>query len=38
MDPDVRLMGNNRGGVDVEYNVQSAVDGKHNLILDYHVS
>lgn len=31
-------MGNNRGGVEVAYNVQSAVDGKHDLILDYHVS
>lgn len=38
VDPDARLMGNNRGGVDVAYNVQSAVDGKHDIILDYHVS
>lgn len=38
IDPDARLMGNNRGGVEVAYNVQSAVDGKHDLILDYHVS
>lgn len=38
VDPDARLMGNNRGGVEVMYNVQSAVDGKHDLILDYHVS
>lgn len=38
VDPDARLMGNNRGGVEVAYNVQSAVDGKHDLILDYHVS
>jgi len=38
VDPDARLMGNNRGGVDVSYNVQSAVDGKHGIILDYDVS
>ena len=37
VDPDARLMGNNRGGVDVAYNVQSAVDGKYDIILDYHV-
>lgn len=37
-DPDARLMGNNRGGVDVAYNVQSAVDGKEHMILDYDVS
>lgn len=38
VDPDARLMGNNRGGVEIAYNVQSAVDSKHHLILDYHVS
>ena len=38
VDPDARLMGNNRGGVEVAYNIQSAVDGRHDLILDYHVS
>jgi len=38
IDPDARLMKNNRGGVDMAYNVQSAVDGKYDLILDYHVS
>jgi len=38
VDPDARLMGNNRGGVDVAYNVQSSVDGEHDLIVDYHVS
>ena len=38
VDPDARLMGNNRGGVDVAYNVQSAVDGKHHIILDYDVT
>jgi transposase len=38
VDPDARLMGNNRGGVDVAYNVQSAVDGKNGIILDYDVS
>jgi hypothetical protein len=38
VDPDARLMGNNRGGVDVAYNVQSMVDGKHHIIVDYEVS
>jgi transposase len=38
VDPDARLMGNNRGGVDVSYNVQSAVDGKHDIVLEYDVS
>jgi hypothetical protein len=37
-DPDARLMGNNRGGVDVAYNIQSAVDAKHHIILKYDVS
>lgn len=38
VDPDARLMGNNRGGVDVAYNVQSAVDGENHIILDYDIS
>ena len=38
VDPDARLMGNNRGGVDVAYNVQSAVDGENHIIVDYDVS
>lgn len=38
VDPDARLMGNNRGGVDVCYNVQSAVDGKNDIIVNYDVS
>jgi len=38
VDPDARLMGNNRGGVDMAYNVQSAVDGKHHIIIEYDVS
>jgi transposase len=37
-DPDARLMGNNRNGVDVSYNVQSAVDQKHHFILDFNVT
>jgi len=37
-DSDARLMGNNRGGVEMAYNVQSAVDEKHHIILDYDVS
>ena len=38
VDPDARLMGNNRGGVEVSYNVQSAVDGKHKIIVEHDVS
>lgn len=38
VDPDARLMGNNRGGVDMAYNVQSAVDARNDLILEYDVS
>jgi transposase len=38
VDPDARLMGNNRGGVEVAYNVQSVVDGKHDIIVDFDVS
>ncbi len=38
VDSDARLMGNNRGGVDMAYNVQSAVDAKHDLIVEYDVS
>lgn len=38
VDPDARLMGNNRGGVIMAYNVQSAVDSKAHIVLDYDVS
>ena len=38
IDPDARLMGNNRGGVEVSYNVQSAVDAQHSIIIDFDVS
>jgi len=38
VDPDARLMGNNRGGVDVAYNVQSTVDSKSHIILEYDVT
>lgn len=38
VDPDARLMGNNRGGVDVSYNVQSAVDDKHCLVVAVNVT
>ena len=31
------LMGNNRGGVDVCYNVQSAADGKHHIVTNFDV-
>jgi len=38
VDPDAKLMGNNRGGVDVSYNVQSAVDAKHSLVVEINVT
>jgi len=38
IDPDARLMGNNRGGVEVSYNVQSAVDAKHCLAVEVQVT
>ena len=38
VDPDARLMGNNRGGVEMAYNVQSTVDAKNNIIVDFDVS
>ncbi|MCL2766863.1 MAG: IS1182 family transposase [Peptococcaceae bacterium] len=38
VDPDARLMGNNRGGVEMAYNVQSVVDAKNHLIVDFDVS
>lgn len=36
-DPDARLMSNNNGAVDVSYNVQTAVDSKHKLIVTFEV-
>jgi len=38
VDPDARLMGNSRAGVDIAYNIQSAVDGKHDIVVAYDVS
>ena len=38
VDPDARLMGNNRGGVEMAFNVQSVVDSKNHIIVDYDVS
>jgi len=38
VDPDARLMGNNRGGVEVSYNIQSAVDSKHDIVVACDVS
>jgi len=38
VDPDARLMGNSRDGVMMAYNVQSAVDSKTHIILDFDVS
>ena len=37
-DPDARLMCNNNNNVDVSYNVQTTVDSKHKLIVDFKVS
>ena len=37
-DPDARLMGSNNKGVDISYNVQTAVDAKYKLIADYKVT
>lgn len=37
-DPDARLMCNNNNNVDVSYNVQTTVDGKHKLIVDFKVT
>jgi transposase len=38
VDPDARLMGNNRSGVEMAYNVQSVADGKHHIIVDQEVT
>ena len=38
VDPDARLMGNNRGGVDMAYNVQSTADALKDFIVDFDVS
>jgi len=34
-DPDARLMNSNNNGVDVSYNVQTTVDSKNSMILDF---
>ena len=36
-DPDARMMSNNNNNVDINYNIQTAVDKKHKLIIDYKV-
>lgn len=38
VDPDARLMGNNRGGVEMAYNVQSAVDAKAHIAVEFDVT
>lgn len=38
VDPDARLMGNNRSGVDVSYNVQSAVDAENHIVVDFEIT
>jgi len=37
-DPDARLMCNNNNNVDVSYNIQTTVDSKHKIIVDFKVS
>lgn len=37
-DPDARLMCNNNNNVDVSYNVQTTVDAKHKLLVDFKVT
>lgn len=37
-DPDARLMCNNNNNVDVSYNVQTTVDSRHKLIVDFKVT
>jgi transposase len=37
-DPDARLMANNNNNVDVSYNVQTTVDAKHKLVVDFKVT
>lgn len=37
-DPDARLMTNNSNGVEASYNIQTAVDSKHKLIVDFETS
>ena len=36
-DPDARLMSNNNNSVDVSYNVQTSVDAKNKMIVDFKV-
>lgn len=38
VDPDARLMDNKNNGVEVSYNVQTAVDAKHKLIVAFDVT
>lgn len=37
-DPNARLMCNNNNNVDVSYNIQTTVDSKHKIIVDFKVS
>ncbi len=37
-DPDARLMVNNNNSVEVSYNVQTSVDARHKLIVDFKVT
>lgn len=37
-DPDARMMSSNNNGMDVSYNVQTTVDDKHKLIVDFKVT
>ena len=37
-DPDARQMCNNNNGLEISYNVQTTVDSKHKLIVDFKVT
>ncbi len=38
VDPDSRLMENKKNGLEMAYNLQTVVDSKHNLIVDYEIT
>ena len=38
IDPDLRLMENKKNGLEMAYNLQTVVDSKHNLIVDYDIT
>ena len=38
VDPDSRLMGNKKNGLEMGYNLQTVVDSKHKLIVDFDIT